>query len=499
VTDWSDDPFLSEDPAAREREQRRREREAKRREKAAREAEKQTQAAEREELRRRQDEERRELDAARERQEAERAEAARAAQPVAPAPLPAPETAEEEYEPQARGRLPSAPLASPSEPWVDMPAHGDGDVPTGEEPWAHEIADGGEGSHSFLGRLVRRPLLWAGLVVLGLVAWFAISLFQPFGTDPGAKVVVKVPRGATVSEIADLLDEQGVIPSSTLFEVRATLAGHRSDLLAGNYSLTEGMSYGDAIDALLTPAPQRSQAITIPEALAREQIAEVVRDTGLEGSYVQATDGSKLLDPTEYGAKDPNNLEGFLFPSTYELKPKATAEDLVAKQLEAFKENIESVDMSYAESKNLTPYDVLTIASIIEKEAALEDDQPLVAAVIYNRLDNGMTLGMDATVRYATGKFDYTEPLLESELALDSPYNTRINTGLPPTPIANPGLSSIEAAANPADVDYLYFVTKPGGCGELDFATTAEEADADSDAYHAAREAAGGRSPVDEC
>jgi uncharacterized YceG family protein len=153
-------------------------------------------------------------------------------------------------------------------------------------------------------------------------------------------------------------------------------------------------------------------------------------------------------------------LEGFLFPSTYDFDRKSTSRSLVREQLAAFENNFANVDMAYAKSKNLTPYDVLKIASIVEREAVVPSERKLVAAVIYNRLHAHMPLGMDSTIRYGL-HVPGTKPLLQSELSSDNPYNTRKFLGLPPTPIANPGLASIEAAANPAHVDYLYFVRKP--------------------------------------
>ena len=153
-------------------------------------------------------------------------------------------------------------------------------------------------------------------------------------------------------------------------------------------------------------------------------------------------------------------LEGFLFPSTYDFDRKSTSRDLVREQLAAFENAFGNVDMAYAKSKNLTPYDVLTIASIIEREAVVPSERKLVAAVIYNRLHAHMPLGMDSTIRYGL-HVPGTKSLLQSELSSDNPYNTRKFPGLPPTPISNPGLASIQAAANPAHVDYLYFVRKP--------------------------------------
>jgi len=156
-----------------------------------------------------------------------------------------------------------------------------------------------------------------------------------------------------------------------------------------------------------------------------------------------------------------DSMEGFLFPALYEFTQRTTARELVADQLRAFRQRFRSVDLSYARSKNLTPYDVLIIASMIEKETAVPRERRLVSAVIYNRLRNRMPLGIDATIRYGLD-IPGTESLTKAALRSNSPYNTRIRTGLPPTPIANPGLASIRAAASPArGVDYLYYVRKP--------------------------------------
>ncbi|HZS29717.1 MAG TPA: endolytic transglycosylase MltG [Gaiellaceae bacterium] len=153
-------------------------------------------------------------------------------------------------------------------------------------------------------------------------------------------------------------------------------------------------------------------------------------------------------------------LEGFLFPDTYDFDRTSTSAYLVREQLQEFQSQWKSVDLSYARSKNLTPYDVLIIASMIQGEVQVASENKLVAAVIYNRLHDHMTLGIDATLRYGL-HIPPTQSLTQSELASDNPYNTRKLPGLPPTPIGNPGLAAIEAAAHPAHVDYLYFVRKP--------------------------------------
>ena len=155
-------------------------------------------------------------------------------------------------------------------------------------------------------------------------------------------------------------------------------------------------------------------------------------------------------------------LEGFLFPATYDFTARETSPQLVAAQLKAFRTNWAKLNLAYARSKNLTAYDVLTIASLIEKETPAPEERQLVSAVIYNRLHARMNLGIDATTRYGL-HVPPTESLTQSELNSDNPYNTRNPniTGLTPTPIANPGLASLQAAAHPAKVNYLYFVAKP--------------------------------------
>ena len=243
------------------------------------------------------------------------------------------------------------------------------------------------------------------------------------------------------------------------------------------------------------PLPQ-TVTVTIPEGYSRPQAAKLAREDGLRGSYVKASVRSRYLDPASYGGKGARNLEGFLFPDTFELDRHAPVADLVQRQLEDFKRRIGGVKMGYARSKNLTVYDVVTIASMIEREAGQARQRRLVAAVVYNRLHEGMPLGIDATTRFATG--NYTRPLTESELAVESPYNTRTHAGLPPGPIDSPGLAALRAAAHPARVGYLFYVAKPGTCGGLAFSRTEAEFEEDVARYDAAREAAGGKSP-DTC
>jgi UPF0755 protein len=222
---------------------------------------------------------------------------------------------------------------------------------------------------------------------------------------------------------------------------------------------------------VVRPAPKPLR-IVFPEGFNRREMAE--RITAVNAIARRKRKVSPRLKAARYlvltaehplpgefaGDRKQRHLEGFLFPATYDFTGKTTTAQLVERQLEAFRRNWAKVDLRYARSKNLTPYDVLIIASMVEKETLAPDERPLVAAVIYNRLKAGMPLGIDATIRYGLNVAG-TEALRESHLASDTPYNTRRFAGLPPTPIANPGLASIQAAAHPARKNYLFFVRKP--------------------------------------
>ena len=241
--------------------------------------------------------------------------------------------------------------------------------------------------------------------------------------------------------------------------------------------------------------------VLIPEGKTRLQIAELASADRLTGSYRSASRRSPVLDPVHYGApRGTPDLEGFLFPATYEMNVGANVSRLVEEQLLAFKQRFGASEIRRARELNVTPYQLLTIASMVEREAQRSHDRPLIAAVIYNRLHEGMPLGIDASIYYAVelqkGIATYTHELTTAELHIDSPYNTRTHTGLPPTPISNPGMASIEAAAHPAHVPFLYYVAGADGCGEQVFSTTLAQFELDVAAYQAALKNNGGHPPT---
>ena len=261
------------------------------------------------------------------------------------------------------------------------------------------------------------------------------------------------------------------------------------------YAVASGLGGDDPAPVSDGPKSLKTLDVTIPEGYTRTQMAEVAKDAGLKGDYEKGTaQAPKGFDIEKTGAPKGASLEGFLFPATYNLEKGASVDALIKDQLTAYNTNIGEVDLKAAEKKNLTEYDVVIIASMIEREVLVPEERPVVAAVIYNRLSQGMSLGIDATLRYDLDNFD--EPLTESELQSDSPYNTRLNQGLPPTPIANPGLDSLKAAADPADVNYTYYVVKPDTCGEHYFTDDYDDFLAASDKYESARVAQGG-APTD--
>jgi cell division protein YceG involved in septum cleavage len=261
----------------------------------------------------------------------------------------------------------------------------------------------------WVGRVASVVALTLGVAVI----WFLVALFQPFHGSPHGRVTVKIPAGSSSSEIGDRLARDGVIPSGFLFKLRASLAGQRAELRSGTYHLQLGMTYGAVLTALtkVPPAVPESE-LTITEGRTRGQIAQLLHEQHIRGNYLAATRSSPLLDLRRYGLRHrPSSLEGFLFPDTFKLVDPIRVSALVDDQLVDFKRRFAQVKLGYAASRHLTAYDVLKVASLVEAEAASPSSRPLVAS--------------------------------------------------PPTPIDNPGMSAIQAAAHPASSGYLFFFAKP--------------------------------------
>ncbi|MEA2249194.1 MAG: hypothetical protein QOH46_3723, partial [Solirubrobacteraceae bacterium] len=345
-------------------------------------------------------------------------------------------------------------------------------------------------------RWLRRIIALLALAAVVAVGVFLYLVYEPAHGPGHGQVQVRIPEGATASQIGDILEQRGVVDSGFFFSLRARLSGQREHLRSGRYTLRESMPYDAALVALTTaPKAVPILNVTLPEGPSRREAAPLVRRAGVRGDYLAATRRSSRLRPRDYGApSSTNTLEGFLYPATYELRRnQATAGRLVNSQVAAFKEAFAKVDMREARRKNLTRYDVLIIASMIEREGLIPRERRLISAVIYNRLKQGIPLGIDATIRYALN--NWSSPLRVSELQSDTPFNTRRRKGLPPTPIGNPGLPAIRAAANPANVDYLFYVVKPCGNGAHAFSATDAQFQRDVAAYNRARDRRGGKDP----
>ncbi len=308
------------------------------------------------------------------------------------------------------------------------------------------------------------------LAVLYGVRWVRSQLDPP--GEPGAEVVVDLGAGDTAATIGPLLEEEGIIPNSTVYSWYVRLKGGPS-FQAGEYTFRRDSAVTDVLD-VLDSGPTRvalaeSVSITIPEGLTVEQIAERIDanpDLAFTGQQFVRELHRGRVKP-RYGP-EPGSLppgaeeyEGLLFPDTYSLLRDSKPEDLIRQLIETFNQVATNEGIAQSEEKlGLTPYQVIIVASLIEEEAKVPEDRAKIARVIYNRLDAGMPLGIDATIVYDTGDNELTVTDLETE----SPYNTRLVVGLPPTPIAAPGAASIRAALNPARGEWLYYVlTSPDG------------------------------------
>ena len=339
-------------------------------------------------------------------------------------------------------------------------------------------------------RGIRRLVVLA--LALAAVA-FLVALFQPFAGKGGDPVRVTIQRDSGVGTIADTLDQAGVIGNATLFELRARLSGRSSSLKPGVYYLRKDSPYGDVLDKLEQGPGNELIQVTIPEGLSRREVAPIVGRAGVRGNYVAATrDRSVGLPRVPWrGHLRPRGLHvpGHLRAAQGRPGSHARAEagGRVRSELRLagplLRPPQEPDSLRRAEDR----VDGRTRGSA-RPRAPARGSRHLQPA------QTGQPLGIDATIRYATG--NWTEPLKQSELSSDSAYNTRTRAGLPPTPIGNPGLASLRAAVRPANVDYLYYVVKPGTCGQHAFSSTFQQFEQDQAKYNAARNAAGGKSPT---
>jgi UPF0755 protein len=300
-------------------------------------------------------------------------------------------------------------------------------------------------------------------------------------STPGEMIVIVIQEGESAQEVADKLEDEGIIASGLLFRVLVALQGYEDKLVAGDYEFERGMPTLEVLERIRN-GQTAPLVVTIREGLRAEEIAELMEDKNVLSAedFLEAIKNwyeFSFLYTKPYWA----NLEGYLFPDTYFFSRNMTAEEVVQQILENFDERVDDELRQEADIAGLSMYTVLTLASIVEREAQVPDERPIIAGVFLKRLRRGMPLEADPTVQYALGndpasvaEYGYwKEELTQADLEVDSPYNTYRYSGLPRGPICNPGLDSIEAVIRPADTDYLYFVARADGSHV--FAETLEE------------------------
>ncbi|HTI38753.1 MAG TPA: endolytic transglycosylase MltG [Vicinamibacterales bacterium] len=310
------------------------------------------------------------------------------------------------------------------------------------------------------------------LLSAGVVVWLFAGVSRPYKGYESAEQFVEIPQGAGPAGIGRRLAEAGVVRDAVTFRLAVWLTGKGRRLEAGEYRFDRPLTARQVVD-MIARGEVYLRPITFPEGLTMRQMADLYEQKGFgtADAFMTAAHKTALVSSIDPAAED---LEGYLFPETYALPRRATADQLVARMVAGFQKALTPEIREQAASRGLGVRQLVTLASIVEKETGDASERALVAAVYSNRLKIGMGLQCDPTVIYALERAgQYNGNLTRESLAFDSPYNTYRYAGLPPGPIANPGRSSLEAAAHPADVSYLYFVSRNDGTHA--FASTLEE------------------------
>ncbi len=307
--------------------------------------------------------------------------------------------------------------------------------------------------------------------------WLFREMSRPADSSDTSMMTVKIEQGSTTTGIAKQLDEKGLISNLSAFRLKSAI--DKVEYKAGTYELSRSMTM-DEIEKILVEGKSNENTleITIPEGYNLKQIAERIESKKLcsaEEFLDEAENGDFDYDFMDDLPNDEHRLEGFLYPDTYQFFEDDNAHDVIDKMLSRVEEVYDSV-VKKADKDILSKYsqlELVTVASLVEREAKLDEERADVASVVYNRLDKNMKLQFCSTVQYALGKVKVR--LYNSDLQIKSPYNTYLNEGLPPGPIASPGKASLQAALNPNDTDYLYFVVSSKGDGSHNFAATGND------------------------
>lgn len=315
----------------------------------------------------------------------------------------------------------------------------------------------------------RKRTIWLGLVILVLavlvsgVFWYNDQL-KPVAPTDAKPVVLKVKSGMTTGSIADILLERNLIRNRTVFLFAARQAGLDKSLQAGEFAFSRNMSVSQIIEIMAKGITVYSE-LTVPEGFTVEQIAALLEEKGLarKDRFLALAQKYSPFDKQPSRPDVKYRAEGFLFPDTYRINRGASEEDILQIMAKEFERQFTPELQAKAKEIGLSAYEVIVLASLIEREVQLAKERPMVARVFLNRLKIEMPLQSCATIQYILGYAK--EELTIADTQLPSPYNSYLNAGMPPGPVANPGLSSIQAALNPAEGDWLYFVVdgKTGG------------------------------------
>lgn len=350
-------------------------------------------------------------------------------------------------------------------------------------------AEGDENENSGSGR--SRITLWVIVSLLGIMIIGAgsVGLYIWNGLKPtaaGEAKRIEIAKGMSAIQVSDMLEEQGIIRNSFIFKYYLKLNDQGARFQAGVYDLNPGMEHDAIIAKLNAGDTVKAETIrfTIPEGFTVLQIVDKLAEQQLidKNKFLELASTQTSWGDSEAVRQIPDNdqlhqrLEGYLFPETYEMKAGSTEEEIINRMTSELDRKLGELTEDWAavlEEKKMTIHELLTIASLVEREVVVDEERALVAGVIYNRIADGMPLQIDATVQYLLDK--PKERLLEKDLQIDSPYNTYKINGLPPGPIASPSLASIEAALNPEPSEYLFYVTKKDGSQTHLFAKTYNE------------------------
>jgi peptidoglycan lytic transglycosylase G len=320
----------------------------------------------------------------------------------------------------------------------------------------------------FLGRFLILVLV-AGAAA---TAWFYLGVDRPFKGYDAPEIFVEIPQGTGSAAIAKRLTDAGIVRDVNSFRLALWITGQGRHLQAGEYRFDQPISARQVADKIAR-GDVYVRPITFPEGLTIKQMAVVYESKGFGPAkeFLDAAKNASLVAAIDPDARD---LEGYLFPDTYKMPRRSTAPQLVARMVKSFMLALTPELIDTADARRMTVRQFVTLASIVEKETGNKDERPMVAAVYANRLRIGMALQCDPTVIYALDRLGrYSGNLTRDDLQFDSRYNTYRYAGLPPGPIASPGRASLEAAAHPADADYLYFVSRNDGSHA--FASTLDE------------------------